>query len=105
MSSDESPEVEDCHRHDGSDYGDFGDNEEELGIINDLLTQIESQQGDSALLVTDIEDYEAPTGLRLPKILGIEKLARQWEAQTTEDPTIHDTCELDDRSPPQSLTS
>lgn len=50
-----------------SDYGDFG-NEEELEIIDQLLGQV----GEESLIVTDIEDYEAPRGARVPKILGIE---------------------------------
>jgi len=54
----------------GSDYGDFGIDEEELKIVDALLSQIESQT--APLLLTDIEDYEGPRGVRPPKILGFE---------------------------------
>lgn len=52
-----------------SDYGDFGSDVEEITIIEDLLTQATSQQveAQNALLVTDIEDYESPRGILLPK--------------------------------------
>lgn len=55
-----------------SDYGDFGSDVEEATIIEDLLTQATSQQAeaqDVPLLVTDIEDYESPHGILLPKDL------------------------------------
>jgi hypothetical protein len=71
----------------GSDYGDFGD-EEELAIVEQLLSQVASKTEENAsLIVTDIEDYEPPRGLRLPKVLGIEQ-TRRWEdppAQTSRD--------------------
>lgn len=65
-----------------SDYGDFANDAEELEIINSLLSQAVNRQGPDAtsLLVTDIEDYEPPNGVRLPKILGIEQTSRLWEA-------------------------
>jgi hypothetical protein len=65
-----------------SDYGDFANDAEELEIIDSLLSQAENWQGPNAtsLLVTDIEDYEPPHGVRLPKILGIEQTLRLWEA-------------------------
>jgi hypothetical protein len=62
----------------GSDYGDFGD-EEELAIVDQLLSQVASKTEENAsLIVTDIEDYEPPRGLRLPKVLGVEQ-TRRWE--------------------------
>lgn len=65
-----------------SDYGDFTNDAEELEIIDTLLSEAENWQRPdaSSLLVTDIEDYEPPQGVRLPKILGIEQTSRLWEA-------------------------
>lgn len=68
---------------DGSDYGDLGNDEEELGIIEHLLTQLDPHSADAQLRVTDIEDYEPPLGVRLPKILGVEQSTRQWEVQAS----------------------
>ena len=64
-----------------SDYGDFASDEEE--ILTRLLSQIEptSATGDPPLLVIDIEDYEAPQGVRLPKVLGLEKRDFLWLSQ------------------------
>jgi hypothetical protein len=61
-----------------SDYGDFGSDEEE--IINHLLGNIAplSPLTDAPLLVTDIEDYEEPRGVRLPKVLGVERSVPFW---------------------------
>ena len=61
-----------------SDYGDFASDEEE--IINSLLGDIAppSQFTDAPLLVTDIEDYEGPMGVRLPKVLGVERSTPLW---------------------------
>lgn len=59
---------------DGSDYGDFGNDEEELEIVEQLLQQATSNASkvdeNGPLIVIDIEDYEAPRGIRLPKVLG-----------------------------------
>jgi hypothetical protein len=65
-----------------SDYGDFANDAEELEIIDSLLSEAENWQPSDAasLLVTDIEDYEPPKGVRLPKILGVEQSSRLWEA-------------------------
>lgn len=65
-----------------SDYGDFANDAEELEIIDTLLSEAENwQRPDAAsLLVTDIEDYEPPKGVRLPKILGFEQSSRPWQA-------------------------
>lgn len=64
-----------------SDYGDFANDAEELEIIDSLLSEAENWQcaDASTLLVTDIEDYEPPEGVRLPKILGAEQPSRPWE--------------------------
>ena len=63
---------------DGSDYGDFG-TEEELEIVDQLFTQVASKSEQNlSLIVTDIEDYEPPRGVRLPKLLGLEA-TRLWE--------------------------
>lgn len=53
-----------------SDYGDFGSDTEEIEILNLLLAQVEKGvTGEDAppLLVNDIEDYEQPEGIFLPK--------------------------------------
>lgn len=52
-----------------SDYGLSSDDEAELDSI---LSQLESAV-DSSFVVTDIEDYEAPRGVYLPKVLGFEQ--------------------------------
>jgi hypothetical protein len=63
----------------GSDYGDFGNDEEELEIVDRLLQQIASKEDErESFVVTDIEDYEPPRGVRLPKVLGLEQ-TRLWE--------------------------
>lgn len=58
-----------------SDYGDFGD-DEDLAIIDQLFADAAF---DASLVVTDIEDYEPPRGIRLPKIFGYE--ARSTQSQ------------------------
>ena len=52
-----------------SDYGDFGSDAEELEILHDLLAQVTSgnEEGQEPCVVTDIEDYEPPRGILLPK--------------------------------------
>lgn len=62
----------------GSDYGDFASDEEEL--INGLLANVgtRGETEGAALLVTDIEDYEGPKGIRLPKVLGFERGPPTW---------------------------
>ena len=69
----------------GSDYGDFGSDAEELAIVEHLLQQIDTRpDGPDSLIITDIEDYEPPHGLRLPKVLGRET-TRQWESISSQD--------------------
>ena len=57
---------------DESDYGEFTLDEQE--ILNDLLANAGSSGAiaDEPLELTDIEDYEEPKGVRLPKTLGKE---------------------------------
>jgi hypothetical protein len=64
----------------GSDYGDFASDEEE--IINRLLENLAppSPPADPPLIVTDIEDYEEPRGVRLPKVLGVERSLPKWQS-------------------------
>jgi hypothetical protein len=64
----------------GSDYGDFAPDEEE--IINHLLENLAppSPSADPPLVVTDIEDYEEPKGVRLPKVLGVERSLPKWQS-------------------------
>jgi hypothetical protein len=61
-----------------SDYGDFTEDEE--AILNHLLENIASPSSliDAPLLITDIEDYEEPRELRLPKVLGVERSTPFW---------------------------
>jgi len=72
-----------------SDYGDFANDAEELEIIDILLSEAENGErlDASSLLVTDIEDYEPPKGVRLPKILGVEQTSypRELSDQTLQD--------------------
>ncbi len=71
------------------EFSDFADDPEELEIIDRLLLEVASkqqqrpaQEEDAPLVVvTDIEDYEAPRGVRLPKVLGLETARHQWEIQ------------------------
>ncbi len=82
----------------GSDYGDFASDEEE--IINYLLEKAvpPSAGAGAPLLVTDIEDYEEPRGVRLPKVLGVERSPPAWLPQVqiqSHDQTVRD------RSPSQ----
>ena len=61
--------------HDASDeYSDFGDDPEALEIIDRLLAAVSQQnrEADAPLQVTDIEDYEGPQGVYLPKMPGYE---------------------------------
>lgn len=86
---------------DASDYGEFTIDEQE--IINGLLTNItpEYTTTDEPLELTDIEDYEEPRGVRLPKTLGTELWTPTWMHQrpqaevaphiTVEDPTSRNT--------------
>jgi hypothetical protein len=64
----------------GSDYGDFASDEEE--IINHLLGNLAppSPPAEPPLIVTDIEDYEEPRGVRLPKVLGVERSLPKWQS-------------------------
>jgi hypothetical protein len=64
----------------GSDYGDFASDEEE--VINHLLENFAppSPSADPPLVVTDIEDYEEPRGVRLPKVLGVERSLPKWQS-------------------------
>ena len=63
-----------------SDYGDFTSGEEE--IINHLLENLAppSPSADPPLVVTDIEDYEEPRAVRLPKVLGVERSLPKWQS-------------------------
>ena len=74
--------IQQAAEHNGSDYGDF-DDEEDLDQLEQILTQLEAPS--AQLLVTDIEDYEPPGGLRLPKIFGTQHLPAPWEPQIVED--------------------
>jgi hypothetical protein len=75
-------------------YSDFASDEEE--IINHLLGNIAppSPLTDAPLLVTDIEDYEEPRGIRLPKILGVERSIPFWLPRVQfqdQDQTVRDS--------------
>jgi hypothetical protein len=69
-----------------SDYGDFGSDAEELEIIDHILAQVTSERTEDApLKVTDIEDYEPPRGMRLPKTLGYENIHQDFPTQAQVD--------------------
>lgn len=84
---------------DASDYGDFTLDEQD--IIHQLLANIrpENHTGEEPLALTDIEDYEEPRGVRLPRTLGKELWNPQWMQpagiagiagqNSTEDQTLH----------------
>lgn len=63
---------------DASDYGDFTLDEQD--IIHQLLANITpgNHTGEQPLVLTDIEDYEEPRGVRLPRTLGKELWNPQW---------------------------
>lgn len=67
------------------EYSDFGDDPETLEIIDQLLLEAASQRreevlANAPLVVTDIEDYEEPRGVRLPKVPGLET-TRRWGSE------------------------
>jgi hypothetical protein len=66
---------------DASDYGDFTLDEQE--IIQELLANIApgNATAEEPLELTDIEDYEEPRGVRLPKTLGKELWVPPWMQQ------------------------
>lgn len=68
---------------DTDEYSDFPDDEEALEIIDRLLIQAtnqHAQEQNAPLQVTDIEDYEDPRGIRLPKVPGLDP-TQQWNVQ------------------------
>lgn len=51
-------------------YSDFGSDVEEIQILDELLAQVASESEERQnvhFVVTDIEDYESPRGVLLPK--------------------------------------
>jgi hypothetical protein len=67
------------HVEDTDEYSDFAEDPEALEIINQiLLTAATQQQQDhpAPIEVTDIEDYEGPRGVRLPKVPNFEETRR-----------------------------
>ncbi|KIW10575.1 hypothetical protein PV08_11539 [Exophiala spinifera] len=76
------PENADTSEQHADEYSDFAEDPEELEIIDQLLLEVEARSDVIApLLVTDIEDYEAPPGIYLPKVPGLES-AHQRHDQT-----------------------
>ncbi|EXJ67264.1 uncharacterized protein A1O5_09277 [Cladophialophora psammophila CBS 110553] len=67
------------------EYSDFGEDPEALEIIDQLLLEAAGKSGqeqkNAPLVLTDIEDYEEPRGVRLPKVFGLEA-TRQWKLET-----------------------
>ena len=66
------------------EFSDFEADPEELEIIEQLLQEAAAKHTsiqDAPLVVTDIEDYEAPRGVRLPKVFG-QEITRQWNHQS-----------------------
>ena len=78
---------------DASDYSDFTLDEQE--IIDELLANIApaTVSGEGLLELTDIEDYEEPRGVHLPKTLGKELWVPPWmqQQQPRAQVTIEDT--------------
>ncbi|KAL9114034.1 MAG: hypothetical protein Q9227_001806 [Pyrenula ochraceoflavens] len=64
-----------------SDYGSEPDEE----LVNELYATIPSTAHDAPqpLIVTDLEDYEDPRGVRLPKILGSEQWVSSLSQRST----------------------
>jgi hypothetical protein len=63
---------------DASDYGDFTLDEQD--IINELLTNLASGRciPEEPLELIDIEDYEEPRGVHLPRTFGKEVCFPPW---------------------------
>lgn len=78
--SQDSQATKDVH-DDASDYGDF--TLDEQVVINELLANIKpgSTTAVEPFELTDIEDYEEPRGVRLPKTLGKELWDAPWIRQ------------------------
>jgi hypothetical protein len=59
---------------DWDEYSDFADDPEALEIIDQLLEAAtrQNQESNAPLQLTDIEDYEGPRGVHLPKVPGLE---------------------------------
>jgi hypothetical protein len=80
-------------------YSEFDEDPEALAIIDTLLNEastksqaqeaIEESASIAALEVTDIEDYEEPRGVRLPKVFGVET-RRQWNPTRPQRQIIRD---------------
>lgn len=76
--------IEEQLHKDEDEYSDFAEDPDELEIIDQLLLEAAAKQKQdqiASLLITDIEDYEEPQGIRLPKVFGFEA-TRQWDKQT-----------------------
>lgn len=74
----------DAFRDNASDYGDFGSDAEEIELLDELLAQVAAndEERQASFVVTDIEDYEPPQGILLPKtIVGTRLHASQIEAE------------------------
>jgi hypothetical protein len=63
------------------EFSDFAEDPEELEIIERLLEEAAQQTPgqNASLVVTDIEDYEPPQGVFLPKVFGHEATRSGWE--------------------------
>ena len=77
-----------------SEYGDFASDEED--ILSQLVETVAPSFTEliAPLLVTEIEDYEGPKGLRLPKVLGAERSDSAWLSQLraeTEEQMLRDS--------------
>lgn len=80
------PEIQARVNDNEDEYSDFAEDPEELEIIDQLLLEVASKQRqdqNAPLVVIDIEDYEAPRGVHLPKVLGLET-TRQWDVQPSQ---------------------
>ncbi|ETI25696.1 hypothetical protein G647_02470 [Cladophialophora carrionii CBS 160.54] len=87
LDSDYHKETANAHEDaDLDEYSDFADDPETLEIIDQLLLEAANQRKEDALanaplVVTDIEDYEDPRGVYLPKVPGVGT-RRQWRLQS-----------------------
>ena len=87
-----SPNPQDIENDAASDYGsEFSPDEVELltGLLS--TTPPPDAVADEPLIITDIEDYEDPKGVRLPKVLGQVKWSPQSQGsvQVQQDDTGH----------------
>ncbi|KAK4904413.1 hypothetical protein LTR66_017904, partial [Elasticomyces elasticus] len=80
-----------------SDYGDFGEDVDDLDQLDTLLAQHTqnalsrvSEPADEPYQITDIEDYEPPRGLLVPKDLDFTRFPSLHPSQEAQVQVVRD---------------